>query len=167
STMAARTTSSGYGSPTPHAWLRRRRSWSSCESSGGIVFSTKRPKPVLIPYVCSPPAPLAARSTSARAARILSRPSSASPAGIRSTATDQTSSTDRSSPFSATAVATAIPASVEPGRGTLPAGTGKGELVRVHVISDIEGVSGVVKSEQGDGGEPLFEEARRLYTGEI
>jgi D-amino peptidase len=39
--------------------------------------------------------------------------------------------------------------------------------VRVHVISDIEGVSGVVKPEQGDGGEPLFEEARRLYTEEI
>jgi D-amino peptidase len=39
--------------------------------------------------------------------------------------------------------------------------------MRVHVISDIEGVSGVVKSEQGDGGEPLFEEARRLYTEEI
>jgi len=39
--------------------------------------------------------------------------------------------------------------------------------VRVHVISDIEGVSGVVKSQQGDGGESLFEEARRLYTEEI
>jgi D-amino peptidase len=39
--------------------------------------------------------------------------------------------------------------------------------VRVHIISDIEGVSGVVKSEQGDGGESLFEEARRLYTAEI
>ena len=39
--------------------------------------------------------------------------------------------------------------------------------MRVHVISDIEGVAGVVKSEQGDGGEPLFEEARRLYTEEI
>jgi D-amino peptidase len=39
--------------------------------------------------------------------------------------------------------------------------------MRVHVISDIEGVSGVVKSEQGDGGEPLFDEARRLYTEEI
>jgi D-amino peptidase len=39
--------------------------------------------------------------------------------------------------------------------------------VRVHVISDIEGVSGVVKPEQGDGGESLFEEARRLYTEEI
>jgi D-amino peptidase len=39
--------------------------------------------------------------------------------------------------------------------------------VRVHVISDIEGVSGVVRPEQGSGGEPLFEEARRLYTEEI
>ena len=39
--------------------------------------------------------------------------------------------------------------------------------MRVHVISDIEGVSGVVKSQQGDGGESLFEEARRLYTEEI
>jgi len=39
--------------------------------------------------------------------------------------------------------------------------------MRVHVISDIEGVAGVVKSEQGDGGESLFEEARRLYTEEI
>jgi D-amino peptidase len=39
--------------------------------------------------------------------------------------------------------------------------------MRVHVISDIEGVSGVVKPEQGDGGESLFEEARRLYTEEI
>ena len=47
--IAARTTSSGYGSPTPHAWLRRSRSWSSSDSSGGIVRSTKRPKPVLIP----------------------------------------------------------------------------------------------------------------------
>src|SRR6187397_3562021 len=39
--------------------------------------------------------------------------------------------------------------------------------MKVHVISDIEGVSGVVKSEQGDGGESLFEEARHLYTEEI
>ena len=39
--------------------------------------------------------------------------------------------------------------------------------MRVHVISDIEGVAGVVKPEQGDGGEPLFDEARRLYTEEI
>jgi len=39
--------------------------------------------------------------------------------------------------------------------------------VRIHVISDIEGVAGVVKPEQGDGGESLYEEARRLYTEEI
>ena len=39
--------------------------------------------------------------------------------------------------------------------------------MKVHVISDIEGVSGVVKPEQGDGGESLFDEARRLYTEEI
>jgi D-amino peptidase len=39
--------------------------------------------------------------------------------------------------------------------------------MRVHIISDIEGVAGVVKSEQGDAGEALFEEARRLYTEEI
>ncbi len=39
--------------------------------------------------------------------------------------------------------------------------------MRVHVIGDIEGVSGVVKPEQGEGGEELFKEARRLYTEEI
>jgi D-amino peptidase len=39
--------------------------------------------------------------------------------------------------------------------------------VKVFVIGDIEGVSGVVKPEQGQGGEPLFEEARTLYTEEI
>ena len=39
--------------------------------------------------------------------------------------------------------------------------------VRVHVISDLEGVSGVVKGGQTAGGEPMFEEARRLYTEEI
>jgi D-aminopeptidase len=39
--------------------------------------------------------------------------------------------------------------------------------VRVHVISDMEGVSGVVKWEQVSGGEPMFEEGRRLYTEEI
>ena len=36
SSIAARTISSGYGSPTPHAWLRRSRSWSSSVSSSGI-----------------------------------------------------------------------------------------------------------------------------------
>jgi D-amino peptidase len=39
--------------------------------------------------------------------------------------------------------------------------------VRVHVISDMEGVSGIVKWEQVSGGEPMYEEGRRLYTEEI
>jgi D-amino peptidase len=39
--------------------------------------------------------------------------------------------------------------------------------MRVHVISDMEGVAGIVKGEQCEGGEPLFEEGRRLYTEEI
>jgi D-amino peptidase len=39
--------------------------------------------------------------------------------------------------------------------------------VRVHIISDMEGVAGIVKPEQTNGGEPLFEEGRRLYTHEM
>ena len=39
--------------------------------------------------------------------------------------------------------------------------------MRVHIISDLEGVSGVVRWEQVQGGAPLFDEARRLYTEEI
>ena len=39
--------------------------------------------------------------------------------------------------------------------------------VRVHVISDLEGVSGIVKGPQTTGGAPLYEEARKLYTEEI
>jgi D-amino peptidase len=39
--------------------------------------------------------------------------------------------------------------------------------MRVHVISDMEGVAGIVKSEQTTGGEALYEEGRRLYTEEI
>ena len=39
--------------------------------------------------------------------------------------------------------------------------------MRVHVISDMEGVSGIVKPEQTTGGDPTFEEARKLYTAEI
>ncbi len=39
--------------------------------------------------------------------------------------------------------------------------------VRVHVISDIEGVSGVAKGGQTKGGSPMYEEARKLYTEEI
>jgi len=39
--------------------------------------------------------------------------------------------------------------------------------MRVHVISDMEGVSGIVKWQQTTGGEPMYEEGRRLYTEEI
>jgi D-amino peptidase len=39
--------------------------------------------------------------------------------------------------------------------------------VRVHVISDMEGVAGIVKWEQTTGGESLYEEGRKLYTEEI
>jgi D-amino peptidase len=39
--------------------------------------------------------------------------------------------------------------------------------VRVHIISDMEGVAGIVKGEQVGAGKPLFEEGRRLYTEEI
>src|SRR4029453_5651072 len=47
------------------------------------------------------------------------------------------------------------------GRGRARRGS-EGEM-KVIVISDMEGVSGVVKWEQVDGGEPLYEEARKLY----
>jgi D-amino peptidase len=39
--------------------------------------------------------------------------------------------------------------------------------VRVFVISDMEGVSGIVRWEQTTGGDPMYEEGRRLYTEEI
>jgi D-amino peptidase len=39
--------------------------------------------------------------------------------------------------------------------------------MRVHIISDLEGVSGIVRWEQTSGGAPMYEEARRLYTEEI
>jgi D-amino peptidase len=39
--------------------------------------------------------------------------------------------------------------------------------MRVHVISDMEGVAGIVKWKQTSGGEALYEEGRRLYTEEI
>lgn len=39
--------------------------------------------------------------------------------------------------------------------------------MRVFIISDMEGVSGIVKWEQVKGGEKLYEEGRRLYTEEI
>ena len=43
------TISRGYSSPTPQAWLRSSRSWSSSASSSGIRVETKRPKPVVTP----------------------------------------------------------------------------------------------------------------------
>ena len=39
--------------------------------------------------------------------------------------------------------------------------------MRIHVISDLEGVSGIVKGPQTKGGAPMYEESRRLYTEEI
>jgi D-amino peptidase len=39
--------------------------------------------------------------------------------------------------------------------------------LRVHVISDMEGVAGIVRWSQVDGGAPMYEEGRRLYTEEI
>src|SRR5947207_4640525 len=39
--------------------------------------------------------------------------------------------------------------------------------MRVHIISDMEGVAGIVKWEQVTGGDAMCEEGRKLYTGEI
>jgi D-amino peptidase len=39
--------------------------------------------------------------------------------------------------------------------------------LRVFVVSDMEGVAGITKWEQVSGGEPLYEEGRKLYTAEI
>ena len=39
--------------------------------------------------------------------------------------------------------------------------------MRVHIISDMEGVSGIVKPEQIEGGNPMYMDARKLYTEEI
>jgi D-amino peptidase len=39
--------------------------------------------------------------------------------------------------------------------------------MKVHVISDIEGVAGIVRWEQTSGESPLYQEGRRLYTEEI
>src|SRR3954466_9284829 len=39
--------------------------------------------------------------------------------------------------------------------------------MRVHIISDIEGVAGIVKWGQTGGDQPLYHEARKLYTEEI
>ncbi|HSR24594.1 MAG TPA: M55 family metallopeptidase [Candidatus Eisenbacteria bacterium] len=39
--------------------------------------------------------------------------------------------------------------------------------MRVHIISDMEGIGGITRWEQVSGGAPMYEEARRLYTEEI
>jgi D-amino peptidase len=39
--------------------------------------------------------------------------------------------------------------------------------VRVHIISDIEGVAGIVRWDQTSGDQALYHEGRRLYTEEI
>ena len=39
--------------------------------------------------------------------------------------------------------------------------------MRVVIISDMEGVAGIVNSSQTNAGEPLYEEGRKLYTEEI
>ena len=39
--------------------------------------------------------------------------------------------------------------------------------MKVFVISDMEGIAGIVRPEQTGAGEPLFEEGRKLYTQEI
>src|SRR3712207_2144040 len=39
--------------------------------------------------------------------------------------------------------------------------------MRVLIMSDMEGVSGIVDWQQVNGGAPMFEEGRRLYTEEI
>ena len=36
--------------------------------------------------------------------------------------------------------------------------------MRILIISDMEGVSGIVRWEQVLAGKPMFEECRRLYT---
>ena len=39
--------------------------------------------------------------------------------------------------------------------------------MRVHIISDMEGIGGIVKTDQTNAGKPMFDEGRRLYTEEI
>jgi D-amino peptidase len=39
--------------------------------------------------------------------------------------------------------------------------------MRVFILSDMEGVAGIVKWQQVTGGHAMYEEGRRLYTGEI
>src|SRR5256885_13131139 len=39
--------------------------------------------------------------------------------------------------------------------------------MRVHIITDMEGISGIVKPEQTNATKPQFEEGRKLYTEDI
>src|SRR5918997_7167637 len=39
--------------------------------------------------------------------------------------------------------------------------------MRVHIISDMEGVAGIVRGDQTNAGKDLYEEGRKLYTEEI
>jgi len=39
--------------------------------------------------------------------------------------------------------------------------------VRVHIISDMEGISGIVNPHQTNAGKEMFDEGRQLYTEEI
>src|SRR5919198_1333000 len=39
--------------------------------------------------------------------------------------------------------------------------------MKVHIIGDMEGVAGIVKWQQTSGGDPMYDEGRRLYTEEI
>ena len=39
--------------------------------------------------------------------------------------------------------------------------------MKVLIMSDMEGVSGIVAWSQVNGGAPMYEEGRRLYTEEI
>ena len=39
--------------------------------------------------------------------------------------------------------------------------------MKVIVISDMEGISGIVRGEQCHGGSPMYEEGRKLYTAEM
>ena len=39
--------------------------------------------------------------------------------------------------------------------------------MKVFIVSDMEGVSGITKWQQTSGGHAMYEEGRRLYTGEI
>jgi D-amino peptidase len=39
--------------------------------------------------------------------------------------------------------------------------------MKVFIVSDMEGVAGITKWQQTSGGHAMYEEGRRLYTGEI